>query len=97
MVGEFLRRISCIVVICDSDQNEDMEARDLFEITVAAEFATLPQLLDRWNCISVLFLDVFIRRILSERTVDEFAECFPSLMVLFEIFQQVPFGRFSQD
>lgn len=84
-------------MIRDSDQDEDMEARNSFEVTITAEFAALSQLLDRRNCISVLFLDVFIRRILSERTVDKFAERFPSLVVLFEIFQQVSFGRFSQD
>jgi len=87
MVGEFLRRVSCIVVIRDSDQDEDMETRNSFEVTITAEFATLPQLLDRWNCIPVLFLDVFIRRILNERTVDELAERFLSLVVFFEIFQ----------
>jgi len=96
MAGELLRWVPRIVVIRDSHQDKDMVSRDLFEVTLPAECATLSQLLDRWNRISVLFLDVFIRRILSERTVDEFAERFPSLVVLFEIFQQVLFCGLRQ-
>lgn len=87
VVGEFLRWIPCIVVICDSDQDEDMEPRDLFEVTVAAELATLSKLLDRRDRIPILFFDILLGRVLSERTVAEFTERFPSLVVLFEIFQ----------
>ena len=97
MVGELPRWCRRVIVIRDGNQYEDMEARNPFEVTVASEFPTLSQLFDRWDRISVLFLDVFVGRVLSERTVDEFTERFPSLVVFFDVFQQILFGRFSQD
>jgi hypothetical protein len=87
VIGEFLWWRPRVIVISDSDQNEDMESRYLLEVTVAAEFAALPKLLDRWHCVPVLFFDILPGRVLSERTIDEVAEILPPLVVFFEILQ----------
>jgi len=82
-------------VVSDSNQDEDVEPWYLFKIAVSTEFAALSKLFDRWNRVSILFFDIFVGRLFSERTVDEFAERLAPLVVLFKILQEVPLGCFG--
>ena len=74
-----------------------MESRNLLEIAVAAKFATLSKLLDRWHRVPILFFDVLVGWVLRERTIDELIEVFPPLVVFLEILAEVSLGRFGQN
>jgi len=85
VISEPLWRHTCVIVVGDSNQDEDVESRNLLEIAVAAELAALSKLFDRWHCVPILFFEVLVRWIFGKRTIDELAEVFPPLMVFPEI------------
>lgn len=95
VVGEFLWWSGLVIVVGDSNQDQNVKPWNLFEIAVTAKLTALPKLFDRWYRVPILFLDVLVGWILGERTVEELAEVLPPLVVLSEVLEQVSLGRFG--